>query len=133
MPTIDATHTTLLRIDDITLSPYATRQIQVSVEPIAQASQVARDVNGTLFDLSLDQFRKYSVTISGADQESPILTSVWPGKAVSVSLIPNVGINEDSTGDTSGEITLNMLVVSWSNDVDEQEAEASWEISFEEI
>ena len=133
MPTIDATHTTLLRIDDIELSPYATRQIQVSVEPIAQASQLRRTVNGTLVDTALHQFRKYRVTVTGTDQESPILTSVWPGQAHNLTLVPETGISEGSTGDTAGDVTLTMRLESWSTDRNEQEAETSWELVFEEI
>lgn len=105
----------------------------MTVEPIEQAGRLQRDVNGTLVDLSLQQFRKYRATVSCTDQEAPILTGVWSGKVVDVTFLPEMGINEGSTGDTAGEIQLSMMVVSWTINRDEPECETQWEIELEEI
>lgn len=105
----------------------------MSVEPIEQTKQLLRDVNGTLVDVSLPQFRKYKATVSCTDQEAPILTGVWPGKVVDVTFVDETGIAEGSTGDTAGEITLSMMVTSWNTSRDEPEAQTQWEIELEEI
>lgn len=104
----------------------------MSVEHIAQASQLARTVNGELLDISLPQFRKVRATISCTDQEAPVLTEVWPGKQVTVDFVIETGISEGSTGDTAGQVSKTMRVVSWNTSRDEPEAQTQWEIVLEE-
>ena len=62
------THT-LLSINEIDFSPYAVRGITMTLTPIDQAAQVARDCRGFLVDISLEQFRQFKISISCTDHE----------------------------------------------------------------
>jgi hypothetical protein len=75
---------TLLSISGIDLPPYATRDITQSLEPIQQAKQTRRTVDGVLRDISAPQFQKYKSTITCTDQQDPSLDGIWPGKQVTV-------------------------------------------------
>lgn len=105
----------------------------MSVEPIEQQGQLVRNVNGTLRNESLPQFEKYRATVTCTDQEAPVLTGVWKGTEVEVTFIEETGISEGSTGDTAGEITLNMMVTNWHTNRNEPEAKTQWEIELEEV
>lgn len=114
---------TLLVIDDITISDYASRGIRMSLQPTG-SGQLDRDVNGTLHDLTLSQFRKRRAVISCDDQEAPVFTNVWPGKTVQVTLIPELGV---------GTITLTMMVEEWEVNRDEWGAATDWQLSLIEV
>jgi len=114
--------TTLLSIDGIDFSDYATRNISVVLQPIATGS-LRRDVNGNLVDMTLPQFRKYRVEVLCSDHEVPNLNDIWRGKEVEVTLIPGLGVE-----DSSGVMTLTMMVVEWTTDRKEWEAQGSWHL-----
>ena len=119
--------------DGFDLSDYSLRGATVSLEPIAQTAQVVRDVNGNALDLSDANFRKYRVTISCTDQESPgfaeistAAAGIWPGSLVSVTLLPHLG--------AVTPLVLNMIVVSpWRESLDEYAHDNSWELELEEV
>jgi hypothetical protein len=84
--------------------------------------------------LSDANFRKYRVTISCSDQESPgfaaITTSdpdrVWPGSLVTVTLLPHLGAEEP--------LELDMMVVSpWRESLDEWAHMNSWQLELEQV
>jgi hypothetical protein len=55
---------TLLVLDGQGLPPYAARGITQTLDPINQAANLRRTVNGDLKDISFSSFRKYKSTLS---------------------------------------------------------------------
>ncbi len=119
-----STPSTLLAIVGIDLGDYATRDLTCAIEPIT-LGELARDVNGNLVDMTLESFRKYAVTISCSDMEAPELVNVWRGKEVTVTLVPETGLDEDS----DGPLTLSCMVDSWQTSRREWRAETGWSLT----
>jgi hypothetical protein len=118
---------TLLAIDGIDFSQYAVRGITMTLAPIDQAKNVARDCRGVLADISVEQFRQYKVTITCTDHEAPELTDVWPGMDITITCIP--GLGEDITGPP---LTILAKVTSWNTSRDEWAAEVAWQLEAEQ-
>lgn len=116
---------TLLSVNGIDFSDYSTRDLKVDVAPVASGA-LEYDVNGNLVDMTLESFRKYAVTISCTDFESPDLVGVWRGKQVTVTLIPEMGLDEG----TDGPMQLSMMVDSWQSGRHERMSETAWSITF---
>lgn len=119
---------TLLQIDGVDFSQYAVRGIVMTLTPIQQAAQLARDCRGELVDVSLEQFRQFKISIACTDFEVPELTDIWPGKDIVVSCIPGLGA-ANSTGDV---LTIPCKVTAWDVSKDEWSAEASWKLEAEQ-
>jgi hypothetical protein len=119
---------TLLAIDDIDFSQYAVRGITMTLDPIDQAKNLARDCRGQLVDISLEQFRQYKVTISCTEQEVPELTDVWPGKDITITCIPGLGAS-NTTGDV---LIILAKVTSWNTSRDEWAASIAWQLEAEQ-
>ena len=119
---------TLLSIDGIDFSQYAVRGITMTLAPIEQAANVARDCRGALADISLEQFRQYKVAITCTDHEAPELTDIWPGKDVTISCIPGLGA-ANTTGDV---LTILAKVTAWNTSRDEWAAEVAWQLEAEQ-
>lgn len=119
---------TLLAIDGIDFSQFAVRGITMTLAPIDQAKNLARDCRGVLVDISAAQFQQHKISISCSDHEVPIFTDVWPGKDIVVSCIPNLGA-ANTTGDV---LTIPCRVTSWDVSRDEWSAEASWKLEAEQ-
>lgn len=125
-----ATAYTDLEIDGIIIPDYASRGMSLTLTPIAQSRQAARDVNGNLVDLSLPRFQQRRVTISCSELEKPIFDDIWPGKIVEVTLIPGLGIGSD---ESTGSLIMNMMVMGWETSHEEWEARGTWSLELEEI
>lgn len=137
---------TLLTLTGIGVAPYSARGLSQSLEPISQAANMVRTVNGTLIDISAPQFRKYRSTISCSDQQAPPLAGVWQGKQVVVECVAELGVG-DGTPDrdrvagstyTDGGIEyyrpiLTMLVTNHSQTRDEYGAATNWTLELEEV
>lgn len=119
---------TLLAIDNIDFSPYAVRGITMTLAPIDQARNVARDCRGMLADISVEQFRQYKITVTCTDHEAPVLTDVWPGMDVAIACIPGLGA-ANGTGDV---LTILAKVTSWDTSRDEWAAEVAWRLEAEQ-
>lgn len=63
------------------------RGVSQTFEPIAESSQLTRDVNGNLIDISNPAFRKFTSTLSCSDQVPPTLAGLWPGMVVTVDSV----------------------------------------------
>lgn len=124
--------TSLLSITGITIPENAIRGCTVDLSPIPQATSLRRDINANYIDTSAEQFRKYQVTITCTDHEAPELTGVWPGHAVTVTLIPFVGVHDDSDSDDDATLTLSCKVKGWRTTRDEYEAETGWVLELEQ-
>lgn len=132
---------------------WSARGITQSLEPIGQAAQLGRTVNGALVDLSLAQFRKYKSDISCSDFRTPFLNNLWPGQQLTVDCIPE--LNYLTAGGTPGRTVvpgssrteggvggtdytyyrprLTMRLISWTYTYDEWGAKAGWSMSLEEV
>ena len=111
---------TLLGLVGIDLGQYSARGLTLQLQPIASNNGLRRTINGELLDLTAPQFRKYSAIISCEDVDAPVLTDIWQGKPVTVTLIPETGI---------GVVTLSMLVDSWQTSAQEWEHLTNWTIN----
>lgn len=119
---------TLLAIDGIDFSQYAVRGITMTLTPIDQAVNLARDCRGQLADISVAQFRQYKVSISCTDHEAPELTNVWPGMDVTITCIPGLGA-ANGVGDV---LTILAKVTAWNTSRDEWASEISWQLEAEQ-
>jgi hypothetical protein len=119
---------TLLAIDDIDFSQYAVRGLTMTLTPIDQAKNVARDCRGALADISVAQFRQFKVSITCTDHEAPELTDVWPGQDVTITCIPGLGA-ANGTGDV---LTILAKVTAWDTSRDEWAAEVAWRLDAEQ-
>ena len=115
---------TLLTIDAIDFSDYAVRGITMTLEPIDQSKNVARECRGDLVDISVAQFRQYKVTITCTDHEAPVLSGIWPGKDITIGCIPGLGAS-NSTGDV---LSILAKVISWNTSRPEWDAEVAWQL-----
>lgn len=122
--------TTLLSLTGagFALSDYAVRGMTVELTQITQSAQVLRDINGNALDLSVAQMRKYRVTVTCRDQESPAFAEggIWTGALVTATLIPQLGADD--------AIEIDCIVVEpWTESREEYEAESSWQLVLEEV
>ncbi len=115
---------TVLAITGITIPDYAIRGLTFDLQLVTSDGGLRRSVNGELLDLTASQFRKYSGTLSCQDQDVPVLTDIWEGQVVAITLIPFSGI---------GTATLNMMVTNWTTSTDEWGHLVDWSIDFLEI
>lgn len=143
-----ANYLTLLEIIGIDIPPYASRGLTQTLEPIDQAKQNRRTVNGALKDISAIQFQKYKSTISCTDQQSPGLDGIWPGLAITVRCVAELSY-ETGSGSPERDVVsgssriegswtfyrpeLEMRVMSYSMQTDEYGAAIGWQLDLEEI
>jgi hypothetical protein len=129
MPLSHSPPYTLLAIDAIDFSDYAVRGITMTLEPIDQAKNLARDCRGTLVDISLAQFRQYKVSITCTDHEAPELTGVWPGQDVTITCIPGLGVSNT----THDALIIVAKVTTWNTSRDEWGPEGvAWQLEAEQ-
>lgn len=120
---------TLLSIDGITFPDAAVRGISVTLRLDANGS-LERDVNGTLVDLTLTGFQKYSASVSCTDQEAPALTGIYKGSGPhTVTLIPNLGVSNM----TDGTLVLSMMVDELEVSDHEWDATVDWSLELVEV
>jgi hypothetical protein len=128
MPLTHSPPYTLLAIDAIDFSDYAVRGITMTLEPIDQSKNLARDCRGDLADISVAQFRQYKVTITCTDHEAPALSGIWPGQDITINCIPGLGAS-NSTGDV---LTILAKVTAWNTSRPEWDAEVAWQLEAEQ-
>jgi len=115
---------TLLAIDAIDFSDYTVRGITMTLTPIDQAKNLARDCRGILVDISVAQFHMYKVSITCTDHEAPVLDGIWPGQDVSITCIPGIGVGSP--------LVILAKVTSWNTSRDEWGAEVAWQLEAEQ-
>jgi hypothetical protein len=139
---------TLLELSGEGVAPYSARGLSQTLDPISQASNNRRTVNGALKDISFEGFRKYKSSISGSDQLPPAVDGVWPGKTLTVDCISELAYKTAAgtpkrdvvpgSSRVEGEYTyyrprLEMIVLDYTAQTDEYGAVVSWQMSLEEI
>lgn len=138
---------TLLVLSGIGIPDYTARGLSESLTLIGGAANLRRTVNGALKDLSAEQFRKYRLEITCADQETPVVQNMWPGVQVVVDCVSELayltsGGSPERTvvpgsSRVNGDFTvyrprLNMRVMDFNVQKDEWGAVTSWTLSLEE-
>lgn len=129
---------------------YSARGLTQTLQPIDAAHVTRRTINGTLVDLSVDKFHKYTSTITCTDVEAgpSALDGIMPGMEVSVDCVaelvyltsggsPTRTVISGSTR-TVGAYTvyrprLDMMVTGLNQSISEYAREVQWELNLEEI
>lgn len=114
------------------LGDYAARALTMSLTQIDAAKRMRRTINGELKDVSRAPFKKYQATIQCSDHDSPPLTDAPAGTLVTVVCLPEMGTHGE---DTDGPITLTlqMMVVNWTVQREEWEAQTGWSLDLVEV
>lgn len=140
---------TRLRLSPISIPLYSARAVTETLAPIQIAARYGRTVNGELIDLSAIQLRKYGVSLTCTDQQSPALSGVWPGQILTVDCISELayetnsdngpertvveGSSREESGFTFYRPRLTMMVTAFSYNTDEYEALIGWTLTLEEV
>lgn len=137
----------ILRLTGIGVPPYASRQLTEQLEPI-DSDDVNRTINGELVDFGFEQFQKFKLTINGHDMRAPACNGVWKGKVVEVDCISQLAY-DTLTGSPDRPVVpgseiveggftyyrprLQMMVMDFSQNTDEWNAQCDWSMHLEEI
>jgi hypothetical protein len=82
---LPANSDTLLTISSFGTLLYQARGLSQTLEPISEAIQLERTINGVMTDFSAPQFRKYKTKITcPSDVNAPPLDGVFPGMQVEI-------------------------------------------------
>lgn len=121
---------TLIELDGIDLVDYSAFGLTLQITTI-DPGPLVRDANGTLHDLTIEQFRKYAFTISCEDTvTAPDFTDVWKGKAVSITIIPNTGLPAGTDGEREFDC---MVAAPWQSSINEAGAVTGWTLTLLQI
>lgn len=140
---------TVLVITGLDVPPLAARGLRQTLEPITAAQQTKRDINGTLFDVSAEQFQKYRSVITCTDSETVAHDDVWPGALLTVDCVAELRYAAGSAGNAKRTIVpgseyeegdyvfyrprLTMRMVAFRALHDEAGATCGWELVLEEV
>jgi hypothetical protein len=138
---------TVLALSGIGVPPYSARGLSQTLEPIDQAANLQRTINGSLLDLSSPSFRKYKSTVTGSDQRPPSCDGLWPGQQVVVDCVAELAYHEPGTpqrpgvagssfseaGFTYYRPQLTMIVTTFQLSKDEWGATIGWTMTLEEV
>lgn len=130
--------------------PYSIRGATQSFEPISEAAQFRRTVNGTLVDLGETTFQKYASTISADDIDPPAVEGKWPGTILTVSCLFElsyqgslplagndrpavVGSAREEAGFVFYRPILTMMVIGFTVEHDQWGKVTSWQMDLEEV
>jgi hypothetical protein len=142
------TVSTILRLDVVALSAYASRGMSQTLNPITQTADLRRTVNGDLVNFGDDVFQKFASTISGSDQRPPSIDGVWPGHELTVECMAELSYvtaegapTRYAVGGSSrveGDLTfyrpvLEMMVIGFDQTYDEWASVWQWSITLEEV
>lgn len=131
------------------LTPYSARGLTESFGRLPGNQR--RTINGELIDLTPEQFRKYTLSVSCTDQETPALDDAYIGQTVTVRCASEfsypVGGSAQRTvvsgssrtpGGTGGDFTfyrpeLTMMVLDIKTSFAEWPADKTFQIDLEEV
>lgn len=147
LPAINS-NDTLLILNSMGIPLFSARGLTQTIEPIQQAKDQARTINGELIDLSESQFRKYQSKVSCTDMVGPAMNGIWPGQQIIIDCVcelayKTMGGTPDRTvvsgsSRTSGDFTfyrprLTMVVTQITQGNEEWAGTVNWELDLEEI
>lgn len=145
------TESSLLSFVELGIPPYALRGITQTLEPIDQAKNTRRTINGILRDVASPDFQKFRSVIQCTDQQSPGLSGVWPGRqltmwsAIEMSFEGSTdetdsferppvenSIREES-GFTFYRPILVVMITDYRTEFAEWQADLAWQLEVEEV
>lgn len=116
----------------IGLGDYCARGVTETKEPIDEAANLARDVNGNLLDLSNPAFQKWRFTWSGDDLDFPAAGGMWPGMEFTVTPLVNLASGGTGATGATGSGSVNVRLKSLRFEYDEWGAAKRWQITAEQ-
>lgn len=81
---------TTLDLGSVALLSGSDRQIRETLEPIGEASQLRRTINGSLISVGDPSFRKYRISVTSSDLWLPGLDGIWPGDIIDIAAITSL-------------------------------------------
>lgn len=137
---------TRLTLTGIGEAPYAMRGLKMDFQPIAQAKNIFRNVNGGFVDLTDPIFRLYKISISCTDQRAPPFGGLWPGQLVTLESAIEMGevtLTSDRAPVTGSENTeqgvtyfrphLGCIVLDFAWGGNEYGLDYTWKLDLEEV
>lgn len=140
---------TLLVISPNGVPVYSARGLKQTLEPIDAVKVTGRTVNGELISLSPPQMRKYKSSITCPDDVNPpAFDGLWPGMVLTVDCVKELsyltvgGTPQRTVVDGSSRVEgdhtfyrprLVMMVVNFSDSIDEWPDSESWQLDLEEV
>jgi len=137
-----------LVITGLEVTPYSARGLTQSLDPIPQAINMRRTINGTLVNVAASEFQKFRSVITCNDQAVPAIDGIWPGQTVTVDCVAELSYRTSGGSPaktvvagstyTDGDFTfyrpqLTMMVINYTTEKDEAGAVVSWTLELEEI
>lgn len=139
---------TLLSFDELPIPAYSARQITETIAP-DWTPDLVRTWNGRLIDLTPQQFRKYRLTYTCRDMDSPALDGVGTGFVLTVNCIGELARVSSTGGENDRDAVfgserivdgiayyrprLICMVESFTIDTDEYGAVVGWTLVLREI
>ena len=133
------------------ITPYSARGLNQSLELIMDSpvgNQIRRSINGTLIDLTYDQFRKYRSVITCTDQDVPAFDGARQGAIVQVDCCKELSYRTiggapsrtvvPGSSRVEGDFTfyrprLTMMVINFRDEFAEWEAKVQWSLELQEV
>lgn len=139
---------TVLTIDTFGVPPFSARGLTQTLEPIAAAAVMRRDINGNLRNVADPVMRKYKSKISGSDIEPPALDGIMPGALLRVGcvstlqfpiggaadrdVVPDSIVEDEETGFAYYRPYIDFVLMNYSIQRDEYEDKVTWSVDLEE-
>jgi hypothetical protein len=134
------------------VTPYSARGLTQTLEQIGDASNIERDVNGMLHDISPPWMKQYTSTITCKDNNTPIMNRAWRGLICEVHCAAELNYETPDVADrpmVSGSLrsetypdgstvwfyrpVLIMMVMDIKRNFGEWSAEQQWRIDLQEV
>lgn len=139
---------TLLVLSSMGVPLYSARGLTQTLDPIQQAFDMRRDINGALVDVSNAAFRKFTSSVSCSDFNTPALDRLYVGQVLTVDCVAELSY-ATSGGAPSRTVVpgssrvlgaftfyrprLQMMVTGFSTSTDEWAGGVSWQLDLEEV
>lgn len=85
------------------IAPFSDRDISETIQPIGEASNLRRTINGRLISVSNPNYKKYRVSVTGKDIHVPAFDGIWPGEALEV--VPAASMSYHAKRPSGGFLT----------------------------
>lgn len=133
------------------LTPYSARGLTQTLDLIIESpmgNQIHRTINGSLLNLTYDQFRKYRSTISCSDQDTPAFDGLKQGDIVIVDCCAELSYKTAGGSPARTEISgssreegdytfyrprLTMMVINFRTSFEEWDAKTQWALELQEV